>query len=350
MPRLLFLNDYPMQEARRLHASGLYPSQHLWGTAELPALGWTVVDFPDRTWLGAPAKWRFTVQQVQAAMLARQREVDVVYSACQFNTWLLARMRRAGLLKVPLVTMVHHPLRGPLQNRAYVQGHDALLFLNRSVEEQSRRRFADRLPLCQSLWWGPDLRFAADIAPEGPPVDVIAAGKSHRDFATLVRAANGAAWTVAVYCAHRNLAGLDNVPGNVTVHANESGLVLSYPDLYARVRSARLVAIPLAEVDALAGLTSVLDALALGLPLVMTRNRWLDFDPEREGVGLTVEPGDAQGWRRSIDHILCNPQLERDMGRRARDLAERGDMRRFAAELSDVLWRAVEDERLRRQG
>lgn len=330
-----------MQEARRLHAAGSYPSQHLWGTVELADLGWRVLDFPDRTWLGSPQRLRFAAQQLQAAVMARRHGADVVYSACQFNTWLLARMRCAGLLQVPLVTMVHHPLRGPLQSAAYVRGHDALLFLNRSVEEQTRRRFALHPSLMRTLAWGPDLAFGRDTKPQGEPVDVIAAGKSHRDFATLIRAAAGTNWRAAIYCAHRNLEGCGTVPPNVEVHANESGIVLSYAELYARSKTARIIAVPLTQVDALAGLTSILDALALGLPLVMTRNRWLDFDPEREGVGLSIEPGDVSGWRTAIASILSDPARERAMGQRARELAGRFDMRAFAQQLSSVLHQTV---------
>lgn len=347
MPSVLFLNDYPMQEARRLHEQGLYPSQHLWGTVELSQMDWRVIDFPDRTWLGRPERMRFAIQQVQAAVIAHERAVDVVYSACQFNTWLLARMRRVGLLRSPLVTMVHHPLRGPLQNAAYVSGHDALLFLNRSVQQQTEQHFGSRLQRARTLSWGPDLTFAGDMLAQGPAVDVIAAGKSHRDFPTLIRAAEGAAWTAAVYCAERNLKGCGAVPANVELHANPSGIVLGYRDLYARSKAARIVAVPLAEVDALAGLTSILDALALGLPLVMTRNRWLDFDPEREGVGLSVAPGDVAGWRAAIDSILGDAERQRDMGRRAREVAARMDMQAFARQLSAALHAAVSDARRR---
>lgn len=54
MPRLLFLNNYPMGEALRLCRAGEYPAQHLWGMREIERYGFEVDYFPDRTWLGPP--------------------------------------------------------------------------------------------------------------------------------------------------------------------------------------------------------------------------------------------------------------------------------------------------------
>lgn len=334
MRRVLFLNDYPMGEARRLWEAGSYPAQHLWGMADIGRFGYEPVYFPDRTWAGPPQKLKFSVQQLQAWTLSGH--VDLVYSACQFNVWLLARLRRLGLLRRPLATVVHHPLRSPLQNAAYVAGHDLLLFLNRSVEQSVRERFPRELRRAATLGWGPDLDFARHAAPSGPPVGVLAAGKMKRDMRTLIDAARGASWTAALYCARSNLEGAGEIPGNVSVQANESGHILSYRDLYDRAAAARVIAVPLEAVDGLAGLTSVLDALALGKPLVMTRNRWLDLDPEAEGFGFTVEPGDTAGWRRALDKLLTNDDLAQAMGERARALAQRLNATSFARDLAQA--------------
>jgi glycosyltransferase involved in cell wall biosynthesis len=120
----------------------------------------------------------------------------------------------------------------------------------------------------------------------------------------------------------------------VAIHTNETGHVLSYRELYGRSRRARVIAVPLSEVDALAGLTSVLDALALGKPLLMTKNRWLDFDPEAQGIGYTLDVGDTEGWRQALQRVLGDRDLEASMGQRARALGERMNTQTFAKDLA----------------
>jgi glycosyltransferase involved in cell wall biosynthesis len=332
MPRILFLNDYPMGKALRLCEAGEYPSQHLWGMREIGQHGFKVDYFPDRTWLGPPQLARFAVQQVQAAL--RASRADLIYSASQHNVWLLARMRRLGLLRKPLVSIVHHPLRGMLQNGAFVRGHDRLLFLSRLVEGDVKRRFRCKPDATATLGWGPDLSFAENSEADGAPVDVLAAGKTNRDFATFVEALRDTPWSAAIYCARGNLAKVGELPANVVVHTDETGHVLGYRELYGRSRRARVLAVPLAAVNALAGLTSVVDALALGKPLIMTRNRWLDFDPQAEGMGYSIDVGDVAGWRQALRRILSDPDLERRMGQRARAIGEQMNTQTFATELA----------------
>jgi hypothetical protein len=333
MLRVLFLNDYPMGEARRLNAQGVYPSQHLWGAKELPQFGVEPVFFPDQTWMGAPQRWRFSVQQLQAWMMASR--CDAIYSACQPNTWLLARLRSLGLLRKPLITMVHHPLQSRLQNDAYVAGHDALLFLNESVRQNTLERYGSKVRFSRTLPWGPDLSFYTPHPGVTPDVDVMAAGKTNRDFVTLIEAARGQAWRLAIYCANRNIPVGLNIPDNVSIHRNESGNVLNYRELYERSERARIIAVPLAEVDTLAGLTSVVDALALSKPLIMTRNKWLDLDPGRDGFGFTVPVGDVQAWREAIGQTLAG--RERGMSEVAADVARCLNMTAYARELAHVL-------------
>jgi glycosyltransferase involved in cell wall biosynthesis len=338
--RVLFLNDYPMGKARELNRQGLYPSQHLWGMAEIEQFGITPVYFPDETWLGEPSRYKFSIQQLQAWL--DDQGCDAIYSACQFNTWLLARLRRLGLLRIPLVTLVHHPLASVLQNRAYVAGHDGLVFLNESVRQLTLDRFGASVKRSATLPWGPDLAFFKPGAADAQaPCDVLAAGKTNRDFKTLIEAAKGQSWLAKVYCAHRNLAGVGDVPPNVEVHANESGIVLNYKQLYEVSAAAQIIAVPLVEVDALAGLTSVVDALALGKPLVMTRNKWLDLDPEAEGFGLTVAPNDVEGWRQAVTMILGDSSLRERMSQAARDVAQRLNMTLFAKGLAGMLHQVV---------
>jgi len=83
----------------------------------------------------------------------------------------------------------------------------------------------------------------------------------------------------------------------------------------------------------------------MGKAIVMTRSDYVGVDLEREGIGLWVEQGDVEGWRRAIAHLLSNPTETREMGRRARLLAEkRFNLEQFSKKLADSLWQAHNDQ------
>ena len=52
------------------------------------------------------------------------------------------------------------------------------------------------------------------------------------------------------------------------------------------IESVRVIAIPLEKQETLAGLTSLLDCLGFGKPVIMTRNPCIDIDIEKEGIGI----------------------------------------------------------------
>jgi len=104
-----------------------------------------------------------------------------------------------------------------------------------------------------------------------------------------------------------------------------------------------VLAVPLASSTALAGLTSVTDALGLGRPLAVTRHPLLDLDLEGEGIGRWVEPGAVEGWAKTLRWFEEHPAESVAMGRRARVLAERRwNSGAFAQQIGQLLERAIQ--------
>jgi hypothetical protein len=69
-------------------------------------------------------------------------------------------------------------------------------------------------------------------------------------------------------------------------------------------------------------LTTLVEALALGLPVISTRNETYPFDIEKEGVGIVVPYYDSVAWEKAIRYIVSNPDEAEKMGQKARQLAE----------------------------
>jgi len=78
------------------------------------------------------------------------------------------------------------------------------------------------------------------------------------------------------------------------------------------------VAVPLYDNDFQAGITSLLEAMAMGKAVVVTRTEG-QTDVVIDGTtGLYVAPGDTQGWRTALARLRDDAALRARLGRNAR--------------------------------
>ena len=133
---------------------------------------------------------------------------------------------------------------------------------------------------------------------------------------------------------------------NTTVIAADGDRALSFPEMVELYAQARVIAIPLNVGWPLwmNGLTSVMDALGMGKPMIITRHPLIDIDVEGLGIGICVDPGDVEGWHRAITHLHENDDVALEMGRRARALVDEGQYSSsaFAAQLTEIFERVLE--------
>ena len=66
----------------------------------------------------------------------------------------------------------------------------------------------------------------------------------------------------------------------------------------------------------------MVEALALGKPIICSRNPQIPIDFDKEGCGISVDYYDTQGWENAITYIYTHPKEAAEMGKRARKLAE----------------------------
>jgi glycosyltransferase involved in cell wall biosynthesis len=91
-------------------------------------------------------------------------------------------------------------------------------------------------------------------------------------------------------------------------------------ELYAR---SRFVVVPLQHSDTDNGITVILEAMAMGKPVICSRTRG-QVDVIEEGVtGLFVPIGDAKALRAAMLELWNDPERTREMGRAARAYVEK---------------------------
>jgi glycosyltransferase involved in cell wall biosynthesis len=179
---------------------------------------------------------------------------------------------------------------------------------------------------------------------EGVPEErlICSAGLEHRDYPTLFEAVDGLDVKLVVgaasYWSHqRNSAAATPPPPNVEIGS------FDYDELRRLYARSAFVVVPLYDVDFQAGITTILEAMAMGKAVIVTHTRG-QFDvvedrravtrgvpprPREPGLlhtfaaahdlpvepnGLYVPPGDPEALRRAIAYLLEHPEERARLG------------------------------------
>ncbi|MEX2592081.1 MAG: glycosyltransferase [Anditalea sp.] len=355
--RVLLINNYSMERAYALWKQGTSGSHHVWGKVELDErknveiiiLQHEKYKFLNR--LGNIFKIGHLDQQLRT--LAILKSVDIIYSPYSTaNTKLLLFLKLIGLLKKPIVVTVHQPILGAKSNniaiksfaKKYFLKYDACIFLSRklmhnmievfeiSQKEKDQRFFSSE--------WGPDTNFYQKYSePKLPHLCpyVISAGHTDRDYETLIEAFRGINFQLRIFCTPKSVPKTKDIPENVIIVSE----TLPYEEILKHYVYARIIAIPLkypASKEGCQGMTSLQDVIALGKPVIMTENKSLNMQVEKEGIGYCVGQGDVGGWRNALNDLIFDEEKLIDMSGKALALHRfKYNSRIFANDLEKVL-------------
>jgi glycosyltransferase involved in cell wall biosynthesis len=233
---------------------------------------------------------------------SRARSGDAIFADGEHIGLPLALFLRLRVRRNVRVVMLGHLLsrrwKRPLLWLAARVGVPATLVLH-SVEQ--RRVLA---PIVGRRWRIALVPYQVDTeywtpGPERAPNDVplvVAVGSENRDYDTLVEAARGLNARVVIAAGShwaRSIAAAHNLPANVE-YLRET---LSFAELRELYRSAEVVVVPLHDVENQSGVTTILEAMSMGLPVVVTATRG-----QRECVtGPLVLPDGTLDWEATRD-------------------------------------------------
>ena len=359
--RVLFVNTYDMHDAKRLFTIGCWPSQHLFGTLELEkSYGMEIITlqharYPILNKIGAWFDIPFLDQELRT--LISLSKCDIVYAPyAATNTRLLAFFKHIGLIHKPVLILVHQDLFGkPSGNRLkhwlakyLIASYDALLFFSSSMKRALIQTYSFDPLMVENRFgvtlWGTDPDFYAPYLDNTVPAErgfILTSGHTGRDFDLVVRIARRINFPFKIYCRD------DSFPAEALVDKPDNVEILcgTFPfnEICDAHKRARMVLIPLREdYNGMMGLTSFLDALAIGRVIVMTRNRNFDIDLHKENIGIGVEPNTDDAWVVSINSILYDFDRLRKMELNARRLAvDRINMEAFAQDVATAIRKAV---------
>jgi len=352
MPRVFILNNYPFEEVWEEVRRKEKPDHHLYGINHFERRGFEVEIIPFKSSnlfqnlnnFYKKSRLFIPVGDIdqQWSCLSRLKKADIIYAPCQTQTHFLSYLRALGLIKVPIVCLAHHPLnlgrlswfREPFI-KLFVKGTDAFPSLSQGVANEINK-LSNKSRKSYPLSWGPDADFYPSIPVRGR--GVVAAGRTGRDFHTFGLAASQTNSQAHIICLESDISQTFQLfDKNVQVTVQPNRGYMKYPELLEIYAKARVLAIPLSLGKSLSGLTSLMDALGMGKPVIMTKHPLIDLDIEAEGIGKWVEPGDIRGWKDAIQFFEDNEDEALAMGQRARNLVRAGlNSISFANKLVDI--------------
>ena len=341
MKRILVLNNYSINRVLKEFEEGTKPSHHLYGLVELKKMGYPIIVIDpnlnsllfklSNTLRKIPFCYVGNLQQ-QFAALANYRKYDIIYAPCQDTTIFLGVLSFFKLFKKPIVALAHHPfLNGKLgwgrKVSLYfsINGHLAFPALSNPVAEQLNS--ISRNTISKEMHWGPDLQFYPSTkiskSEESFKYDLVAIGRTGRDYTTFIRAFINTNIIVKIYC---NILLKNQIPekltDNISIEFLATDEQLTYKEIIAIYNCARILAIPMIAQDSLCGLTSITDGIAIGMPILVTKNKFINIDPDENYFGYWINANESDEWFNAANKILNNRSLFETMGNNARNTAQ----------------------------
>lgn len=310
-------SEHRLHEWRAAHARGERPSELPYGVNSLEDEGFRLVP---ASGLPIPARLRDFLSHRTGLPLARGAGAALAsgdgilalleqdaFAARSFNKrtpvmslvcWSAERLRTAA-----------HAERRRLAGRLaaidllmYWSGNQTEIFLEAGLAKE-------RL---LAIPYGVDVDFYSPSETE-EEIDVLAVGQdSGRDYATLLEAMRGQAFSLTIVCKPGNLTGLQ-VPANVQLLAP-----VDHVTYRALMRRASVVVVPTHQLAYPTGQSVALEASACGRCVVVTGTT-----PMREyfedGVDcLLARPHDSEHLRSQLERALGDARLRRELGQAAR--------------------------------
>lgn len=326
---------------------GQFPGHFLYGATHLREHGIDMIMHKHRDFSGRLRAAVYVLWQI----LKNYGKIDAVYATHYKFLELVIFLRALGLFRKPVVIWHHQPIITPKKKwrewlgRLFYRGIDDMFFFSQKLYDDSLKTKKARQERMHVGHWGADMDYYDRIMKEHPVdqhVGFISTGRERRDMKTLVAAFNETDARLDIYLNKSNC-GIDyeqmfrnmEVRDNVNVHFMSG---YQQANLSATVYHSACVVICCLETRYTVGLTTVVEALAFGLPIICSRNPQIPVDFDKEKCGITVPYYDKEGWIRAIRYVQEHPDEARKMGQRARQLAEQMyNDRRCAAEVAQVL-------------
>lgn len=201
--------------------------------------------------------------------------------------------------------------------RACLRSVHLIVCSSRNEAEYYRRRFGWPQSKVAFAPFHTDQRFLREHSDAAASDYIIAAGRSYRDYATMAAAVAGTGLRTLIVCG-RGGPGVSDLPSEVEVIRE-----LPLAELIERMARARIIVLPLEHRRISTGQTVLLQAMALGRPVIATRTAGTEDYLEDGENGVLTPPGDAAALRTAILDLWHDEARAATLARAARRAVSR---------------------------
>lgn len=304
---------------------GKFPAHFLYGALQLEQYGYDII------WHDQVHVYKRVQDTLKATwkILTCRQHYDTLYATHTRGIEPIILLHAIGLYRRRIVVWHHQPivkakswLREALA-RLFYKGMDHMIFFSEKLIQDSMKSAKADPARMSMVHWGADMAFYDSLKPDGKnPSPFISTGKELRDYKTLTEAFNHTGEALTLYTQKEQKGTFTNLELRENISLNFGERLMPY-ELSLLVAQSQCVCICCKPSNYTVGLTTVVEAMALGKPILCTRNLQMPMDLEAEGCGIWLEPYDREGWERAIRYITGHPEEAREMGRKGRLLAEK---------------------------
>jgi glycosyltransferase involved in cell wall biosynthesis len=287
--------------------------------------------------------------------LPRLARYDAVFSDSEHVGLFVGLMLRIVPKRPRHVVLAHHlsPPKKHLFVKLAKRGIDKWILHSNAQSELLRTMLSLRpddavvLPYQVDTWfWKP--------LPSDDSDGIVSAGLECRDYETLLAAVEASDIPVRIGAASR-WSRKKNLLEGVRANSNVTVTSFDYPALREAYASSNFVVVPLLDVDFQAGITTILEAMAMGKAVITTRTighcgavvgpnwnasmvEWPESFPLDEATGIYVPPRDVAALKAAIDFLMTRPDIAATLGANGRrDAVLSFDISRFVKNFGDVI-------------
>lgn len=276
----------------------------------------------------------------QLSVIGKEKDYDLVYVGFDMHLLPLAVCKLIGLVKKPIFVLSHFSYSTKYTDSTWKKGFKSIerklvykVFEKISFACDTLLNLAkDDFQVPQKHWnvanWGGNMFFYDRNLYKEKPLNkyFVAAGGMNRDYSSLILAFEKLPdEEVRIYAKYRDYTNGKPVPSNV-VFGNllkDRSFVDAYKALRDEYYNAIAVLLPIDYInDVPNGATVLVEALAMGKPIVITEAATNYIDVEKEGCGITVKRHDVDGWINAIKYLSVHPDKAKEMGEKAYLLAK----------------------------
>jgi glycosyltransferase involved in cell wall biosynthesis len=165
-------------------------------------------------------------------------------------------------------------------------------------------------------WTAAEPGFDSSARPSEPTPYLCAVGGEGRDYATLVEAMRRLPdHRLAIVARPANVVGLD-LPSNVSLRTN-----IPLADVWNVIAHAKLMVLPLRDTEVPCGHGTLIAAMQLETPSIVTESAAMIDYVSDETTGLITPPGDPDAMARTIERLWDDEALARRLALNARAFA-----------------------------